>query len=550
MKKMYQIVFLLLITTFCVLSCSKEDENSSINQDGGEVFRSQVVVIELPGVNLNQNEYQALFGGQNITVSKSDEHKLFFLVPYSTTLGMQDLVISSLNDATIHYDVQDTVLSETVDVTMGSFFANLQTFSQNLDGSAEGIDAQNAVDSFNYYYDNATLEDKTEIAILYKANKIMFDKVLQNVDITSRAIDPNALCFGTAVIGIGASLVLLKAPTGATQIAGVVLFGTSAYYAKKCGKPLWNEFVLAEFININGILGTNQRSTFVTFTNDVNSTLSLNTVNRKLISSDASRTESTWVYFFPYFNLLNTGIAKANAVIQVVNDLPFVNFPLIPQIQLPASSPEVSTTVNQEIFSKIQFSVNHSNLQLVSSSLQSDGQLNMKIKIVGASNVQTVESFLKYTYSDDFSKFSGTLPIRVNRKSIIGTWQLESFDGGYLPGQYKDLFRTDCPAIVNFAYTYFNYTYIFNSDNTYSMYYGGRRIDRNISVDSNCNVVGDYQDTVNDYPDVNSAGNYIYISGGNSLEVTDSNGITEVSPFTFISDTKIKIRDLVFVKQQ
>lgn len=414
MKKMYQILFLMIVATFCVLSCSKEDENSSINQNGGEVFRSQVVIIDLPGVDLDQNEYQALFGGQNITVSKSDEHKLFFLVPYSTTLGKHDLVISSLNDATIHYDVQDTMLSETVEVTMESFFANLQTFSQNLDSSPEAVDAQNSIDSFNNYYSNASLEDKTEIAILYKANKIMFDKVLQNIDITSRAIDSNALCLGKAVIGMGASIPLLLAPTGATQIAGVVLFGTSAYYAKKCGKPLWNEFVLAEFININGILGTNQRNTFVAFTNDVNSTLPLNTVNRKLISSDASRTESTWVYFFPYFNLLNANIAKVNTAIQEVNDLPFVNFPLIPQIQLPASSPEVNTVVNQTIFSNIQFSVNHPNLQLVSSSLESDGQLNMKIKIIGTPTSLPVESFLNYTYSDEFSSFSGKLPIKID----------------------------------------------------------------------------------------------------------------------------------------
>jgi hypothetical protein len=341
----------------------------------------------------------------------------------------------------------------------------LETFSQNLDASPEAIDTQNTLDSFNNYYSNATLEDKTEIAILYKANKIMFDKVLQNVDITSRAIDPNALCLGTAVIGMGASIPLLLAPTGATQIAGIVLFGTSAYYAKKCGKPLWNEFVLAEFININGILGTNQRSTFVAFIDDVNSTLPLNTVNRKLISSDASRTESTWVYFFPYFNLLNANIAKVNIAIQVVNNLPFVNFGLIPQVQLPASSTEVNTTVNQAIFSKITFSVNHPNLQLVSSTLQSDGQLNMKIKIIGTPSSFPVESFLNYSYTDEFSSFSGKLPIKVDIQScdpntIIGTWTVEMYNTCY-PNP------DGTPALY--------------STNTLTLYLGGRSYDGTIA---------------------------------------------------------------------
>ena len=411
MKKIIQTILFLFSIYLLFISCSKEAENPRIDLNGGEVFRSQVVVIDLPNVNLDQNEYQALFDGQNITLSKSDEHKLFFLVPNSTTLGEQDLLISSLNDVRIHYDVQEIVLTETVEVTMEPFFANLESFSQNLDTSPEAVDAQNALVSFNNYYSNTTLENKTELAILYKANKIMFDRVLQNVNITGKTSISNAECFGAAVIGMGASIPLLLAPTGATQITGVVLGGASIYYAIKCGKPLWNEYVLASFLNVNGILGTNQRNTFIAFSNDVSSTLSLNTVNRKLISSDSSRTESTWVYFFPYFDLLNVNIAKINDVIPVVNNFPFVNFPLIP---LPASSPEVNTVVNQTIFSNIQFSVNHPNLQLVSSILQSGGQLNMKIKIIGTPTVLPVESFLNYTYSDDFSEFSGKLPIEVS----------------------------------------------------------------------------------------------------------------------------------------
>ena len=421
----------LVLASFLILSCSKDDNADSINQNGGDVFRSQVVFVDLPNVNLDQTEYQALFDGQNITLSKSDEHKLFFLVPNSTTLGEQDLLISSLNDVRIHYDVQETVLTETVEVTMEPFFANLESFSQNLDTSPEAVDAQNALDSFNNYYSNTTLANKTELAILYKANKIMFDRVLQNVNITGKTSISNALCLGAAVIGMGASIPLLLAPTGATQIAGIALGGVSVYYAKKCGKPLWNEYVLASFINVNGILGTNQKSalvSFVAFSNDVSSTLSLNTVNRKLISTDSSRTESTWVYFFPYFDLLNVNIAKINDVISVVNNLPFVNFPLIPQIQLPASSPEVNTVVNQTVFSNIQFSVNNPNLQLVSSTLQSDGQLNMKIKITGTPSSLPVESFLNYSYSDEFSEFSGKIPIIVNEISANPTLQI-SIDG-------------------------------------------------------------------------------------------------------------------------
>jgi len=132
MKTKQSFKFIILFALFNLItfsSCSKDvTTDTPINQIGGEIFRSQVVTINLDNITLSENEYQATFGAQNITVSKSDEHKLFFLVPHSTEIGMQDLVISSLNDATIHYDVQDTVLSETIEVTMESFFANLETF--------------------------------------------------------------------------------------------------------------------------------------------------------------------------------------------------------------------------------------------------------------------------------------------------------------------------------------------------------------------------------------------------------------------------------------
>jgi hypothetical protein len=81
--------------------------------------------------------------------------------------------------------------------------------------------------------------------------------------------------------------------------------------------------------------------------------------------------------------------------------------------------------------------------------LQSDGQLNLNIKITGAPVSLPVESFLNYSYSDDFSTFSGKLPIKVTKdfvlagmsfdnKSVIGTtccnWDMKfAFQGNLTP---------------------------------------------------------------------------------------------------------------------
>ena len=63
---------------------------------------------------------------------------------------------------------------------------------------------------------------------------------------------------------------------------------------------------------------------------------------------------------------------------------------------------------------KISFSVNHPNLSLETATLLNNGQLRIKIKFVGNPPINKVISTLNYTYSDDFSSFSGNFPIEVN----------------------------------------------------------------------------------------------------------------------------------------
>jgi uncharacterized protein (TIGR02145 family) len=61
----------------------------------------------------------------------------------------------------------------------------------------------------------------------------------------------------------------------------------------------------------------------------------------------------------------------------------------------------------------MQFTVNHPNLQLVSATLQGNGQMNLKVKFVGTPAPLPVNSFLNYSYSDEYTSFSGKLPLQV-----------------------------------------------------------------------------------------------------------------------------------------
>ncbi len=432
-----KLALLFTVALVIVVSCSKDDtQNEPINQDGGEIFRSQVVTIVLPGVTLTDTEYPATIDGIAIRLSKAANDKLTFMVPYSAALGLKDLVIPTLNNAIIRYNIKETILTQTVTETLSPFFANLVTFSQNSDGSPEAIEAQATLDSFNNFYANATDSEKTEIAIIYKANKSLFDSIILDTYAGRNIADANADCLAIAVLGMGASVALMISPTGVGQILGVGLFAVSLVKAKKCGKPLYDEYVMANNIQANDILGVNNRNAAnsIQLQNDVSSTITLNVLKRKLIASDANKTQTVWVSFFSSFNLMNLNTTLANSVIAVVNNLPFVNIAPLSRVQLPSTSANIDVVANATAFSGMQFSVNHPHLQLVSTTLLSNGQMSLKVKFVGTPTTLPVDSFLNYSYTDEYNSFSGKLPIQVAAVSldevVIGTqvWKTRNLD--------------------------------------------------------------------------------------------------------------------------
>ena len=416
--KRFTLLFAGAIVIF--ISCSKEETKTvPVDQIGGIIYQSQVVTVDLPGLVVSNQTYNATIDGMAIQLSKASNEKLTFLVPASISLGLKDLVIPELNNAVVHYDIKETVLTQTVTETLTPLFDNVAAFTQNSDGSLEALEAEATLNSFTTYFAQASEAEKTELAVLYKANKLLFDSILLGT-YAGRLAGPNEDCLAIAVIGMGASITLIIAPTLVTQLAGLGLFAVSLKEAKRCGRPIYDELVMAENITANGILGVNNRlaSTSILLQNDVSSTITLNVLKRKLIASDANKTQTVWVSFFSSFNVMNLNTTLANSVIAVVNNLPFVNIAPLTLVQLPSTSASVGVVANAMAFSGMQFSVNHPNLQLVSATLLSNGQMNLKIKFVGTPTTLPVSSFLNYSYSDEYNSFSGKLPIKVEAVSL------------------------------------------------------------------------------------------------------------------------------------
>lgn len=435
-KRSYVLSLFLLL----LFACSKEDSNQ-VELNGGEVFLSQIVTLVVPNATLNENEYDGTLDGEPIQLSKSEDDKLLFMVPSSTELGMKTLHIAGLN-TTVRYDVKETILTDTPEATLTPFLANLNAFSQTLDSSPESVSVQNSLNSFNSIYSNATNEEKTQLAILYKANKALIDHIILEdfSSVTGRDVELSDITLLKkhslgVIVTVGGAFIVLYAPETIEKVLGVAITAIGAYKTKGFFNQLATKTFNKISFTFNNILGINDKSmsssstSFLILQNEVSSNVSFKSNERVFISGDVNKTQSKVVSFFKDYNRYNYYITKVNTIIQWLNNnISFANFSLVPKELLPATAPLVLSNITTNSFNNVSFSVNNPNLELVSSSLQSSGQLNVKVKIVGTPPSLPINSFLNYSYTDDFNSFSGRIPIQVNAVSANPT--LETTIGG------------------------------------------------------------------------------------------------------------------------
>lgn len=420
---------LITLSLLILMSCSKSEDvkPSPTAILGGTIYRSQIVTVTLPDIALTDDEYQATLGGFAVKLSKLDGNKLLLPVNFAVPLGLKDLVIPSLKNVTIRYDIKDPVLPASPEATIEPFINKLETYSKGLDSSPNSLSIQKSIESFNAVYAKLTPAEKTEIAMMYTTNKDIIDPILfgdfskfnskrtSNEDIRKLVILHKA-----AVLGIAAGAVLFELGSVPNiKIFGAVLAGVSSGFAYDYYKKIIINRCVAVFIEFDKIVGTNNRvsntsATAITLQSDIEKTVDLSLNYRTINSTDSSKKQSDFNSFFSFSERYNKIATNINTQINWVNaNIIFANFSLLPLQVIPASSLIDAIAVNQNIFNNIKFSVSHPNLSLVSSSLASDGKLNMKIKIVGTPISLPIVSFLNYNYTDDFSSFSGTLPITV-----------------------------------------------------------------------------------------------------------------------------------------
>lgn len=437
-------LFLLCALVF-ISGCSNDESENSINQDGGQISRFQIVTIDFGGQQLSDNTYEGIFNNNPINLAKIEDNKLVFYVTESTPLGRVELLIPELNETQITYQVVDAALVQTPDDTL----LPLENFQEQYGNSltnepGDAIFLQNH-NSLTSYLTNLSDEDRVKAAKFYKTNKDIIDAVYNTnydaiqgrnsteIDFTSYRALINKHKLAVAVTIIAGVLAVMPpyelVETGLA--AGVAIAGIKK--SQDFHMEIVNDVFRVVGVKLNNELGTNNRlinraNSTLSFVSDQSVTMPFTVGGRTINNADSNVQKVFMQTYFSAVNRLNGFINDLNEAIDWMNNnLPIISLSHVNTVNVPNSSSESSFDANAQLMQNFTFSVNHPNLSLETATLQSNGQLNLKIKIIGTPSSIPISSSLNYTYNDDFSSFSGQFDIQVTDNSnfsLVGTWEV------------------------------------------------------------------------------------------------------------------------------
>ena len=423
MKNQIQKIFVLLSMVTLIMSCSKDDSPTEpVSIDGGEVFRYQAVEISINNVALDEVEYQGLLGEQMVLLRKTGKNTLAFVVPSDITLGKSDLVIGSLGNLKIHYNLLDTKLTGSYNSVLIDFFENMNTYSQVLTDSPKDVAIKQTFSDFKAIYQNAAEEDKIKMALKYKANKQLFDSVfLNSAALKSKFVsssDNNLIgLFANLSNKVGILQILLD------KVKLENLIGVQPFLAAKNNfidifEKLKTKGLITTNIEIEGVeaVSSGASSKNIDFKSKSVKTVSMYLVGRTLIDSDGANAKGSVETIFNSVKSYNSNIQWVNEKIDLFNKLPLVNIDLISIIYFGDSYTYTSDAVNQEIFDHIVLSVKDQDLSLVKKVFSEDGKVEIQIDIINPSiDVKLLPEGLYFNYFDEINDFDRYVSINVDK---------------------------------------------------------------------------------------------------------------------------------------
>ena len=435
---------LALLLTIFSLSCSKDEtaEQSLTGENGGQVSRFQLVTIDFGSNTVPNDTYEGTFNNEPVTLSKIEDNKLLFYVNESTPLGQTQLLIPALNNTKIIYEVVEATLTQSPEATLQPLMDYQAQYGATLTNTPEDAPFLQNHNAFTQYFANLSDDDRIIAAKFYNTNKAIFDPVYTtNYDaIQGRMTNQTQAdfdfqlyrsliakhafsVFATAAAATAAAKVR---PYGVHTVVLVTVAGAGIYKSIDFYDQIITDVFRVIGVKIDNILGLNNRmanapNTTLTLTDNQATTLPFVVNGRNFTNTDSNVQKEYVQTFFTAKNKLNDFINDLNTAINWINNnVPLLTLSTITTVEVPATVASNSFDTNAQVMQGFTFSVNHPNLSLENATLQSDGQLNLKVKFVGNPSATTINSTLNYTYNDDFSSFSGSFPLMISAESVCG----------------------------------------------------------------------------------------------------------------------------------
>lgn len=446
MNKMYLkpvVNILLLFVVFFVMNgCSKDDGNNTENKTEvtlpKEAYRLQIVEATF-SEPLTQEEYGATLGEISVKLLRVDEQTLLFYIPAEVAVGQTVFTIPQLNVSQT-LEVKNPELEGSEAVVLQSLFEKIAPEYQEISDSEYADYLTTVHTSFKDYYQTLSQEEKNDMALFYQVNEDFFVKILnpdlqeKNVKETVRIIKK----FSVATfffVGGSTALSLPGTPVEKAVIGAIAV--TGAIKAWDYGKQLINQITVVTNITDNLLGGKAHNQSFnksgISFVNDQPKSINLYIGQQQISATNRSSTASGLISFFDAYDVLISATKKVNEVIRFINDhVFFANISEIPVSEIPSTSETQTEAMTEEFYSYLKFSVADTNVEITESRFEEGAiRIKMSIKNLGVVTGEAINTQLNYSYQEDFSSVTGSIPIEIKLEEtnfdldLSGTWELK-----------------------------------------------------------------------------------------------------------------------------
>jgi len=500
------------------MSCDKEDavdpkpkepptEKPDNAANGGDLYRYQMITVNVPSETLTKESYTAKLGDKTITLTRLDEKNLIFIPDENIPFGEQRLVIPELKDFAIKFEIKEQVLVNSPEKTLEPL---LNKFQEVIDaGGTPGAEQAIAnVKAAKDAFTKANSNQRKIMAQTYMANKVFMDQLIQSsfsnrVQIartslpTWQNIGQKAAIGGNVhgtlsnqekidlinkhmtailVMSVSAGGVAFALPwgwhtlvfLGATGVAAwcaidavVEIARLTFYYTaielgitntNRSQRETLSPGIKGNILGLNTLMASTPGTLDIVTGKDRIFAFNMNT--RSPQSGDRTGTSLLMKTLFEKTDELNGYLNKANNAINWVNSNLYAGFSIFKIPTFPNVGQVGQVPVGTNIFDKeLKLSISHPNLKVNKLALSQSGSLLLNVETVNTTE-STINAELKYAFKDDFTNFSGSVPIKVqNNISLVGTWKLVSLYSGIPVGEEVLYTHPQCSNIVSFKTT-------------------------------------------------------------------------------------------------